>query len=166
MDWDKLVAERNEWVAHNFPNKGPEYPNGVSFHTVFGVFEEAGELAHAHLKQAQSIRGSDEEHVENAQDAIGDCTIYLLGVMAEVGVPVSVPVMTINDLDKSLQYLGRECGSLLLNPSLYNVELVAYHLRKYATLRGWDYEQIVLDTWAKVSKRDWIADPVAGGESA
>lgn len=162
MDWNKLIRERNEWVAHNFPKKGPEYPNGVSYHTVFGVFEEAGELTHAHLKQAQSIRGSDDEHIVNAKDAIGDCTVYLLGVMAEVGAPSGSPVMTINDADKALQYVARECGTLMLAPSRYNVEMIVYVLKKYCHLRGWDYERIVNETWDHVKKRDWIKYPHDG----
>lgn len=31
--------------------------------------------------------------------------------------------------------------------------------------RGWDLEDIVVDTWNKVSKRDWKSNPVNGGES-
>jgi hypothetical protein len=169
MDWDTLIAERNEWVARNFPeNKCGVYPNGVSFDTVFGVFEEAGELTHSHLKEAQSVRGTDEEHQAAAQDAIGDCTIYLLGVMSKVGKPQAVPVYSHGSasIHHTLQQLGREVGTLMTSPSRYNVEQIVYWLRRYCQFREWDYEQIVQETWDRVKQRDWIADPMSGGESA
>src|SRR4051812_17474924 len=89
LDWDQLVDERNAWVAHNFPDM-------VRGQSVFGVIEELGELCHSNLKQEQSIRGSDAEHEANAKDAIGDVTIYLLGVMAhnEVRPRDFRPIMT------------------------------------------------------------------------
>jgi len=39
--------------------------------------EEAGELAHAHLKEEQNIR-REEDHVANARDAVGDVVIFLM----------------------------------------------------------------------------------------
>lgn len=162
MDWEKLIAERDEWVAHNFPMKGPEYANEVSFHTVFGVVEEMGELTHAHLKQAQSIRGSDAKHIDDAQDAIGDLTIYLLGVMSYVGPPRATPIMQLVDTDRTLQQLGRACGNLLINPAVYNVETIVYLCKKYCDFREWDYEGIVEETWNNVKQRDWILYPDTG----
>lgn len=41
------------------------------------MVEELGELAHAHLKMQQGIRGSVSEHRAEAEDAIGDFIIYL-----------------------------------------------------------------------------------------
>ena len=32
-------------------------------------------------------------------------------------------------------------------------------------LRGFDFEEIVRETWQKVSQRDWTKDPKKGGES-
>jgi len=37
-----------------------------------GLVEEVGELAHAHLKNEQGIRGTPEEHVQAKVDAIGE----------------------------------------------------------------------------------------------
>lgn len=39
--------------------------------------EELGELTHSHLKQLQGIRGTPEEHVAKAKDAVGDIIVYL-----------------------------------------------------------------------------------------
>lgn len=46
-------------------------------HPLLGVVEEVGELAHAHLKREQGIRGTPEEHDAAKVDAIGDILVYL-----------------------------------------------------------------------------------------
>lgn len=70
LTFKQLQDENAEWQARNFPNSDPYYP-------LLGIMEEAGELAHHHLKQLQGIRGTDEEHIEGKRDAIGDITVYL-----------------------------------------------------------------------------------------
>lgn len=37
-------------------------------------------------------------------------------------------------------------------------------LADYTTARGWDLQEIVEQTWARVKQRDWQADPQNGGE--
>ena len=65
-------AEHRTWLHHNFPNQQPE-------DALLGLVEEVGELAHAHLKYAQQIRGlTNEEYQAQASDAIGDIVIYLM----------------------------------------------------------------------------------------
>lgn len=78
MDWPGLVESRNAWIAHNFPDSDKS-------DTILGVVEEFGEFTHAYLKQKQAIRGTYTEHNEAMQDAIGDMSVYLLGVMAYSG---------------------------------------------------------------------------------
>ena len=73
-----LQQEHREWSARNFPNKKHHEP-------LLGVMEEVGELAHAHLKAAQGIRGTEEEHSEKAKDAIGDIVIFLSDYCTESG---------------------------------------------------------------------------------
>ena len=58
------------WLEHNFPDQLAHDP-------LLGLTEELGELAHAHLKREQGIRGSEKEHQDAAADAIGDIMIYL-----------------------------------------------------------------------------------------
>lgn len=70
MTLSELQIQNATWTAHNFPNKQPEDP-------LLGVVEEVGELAHAHLKMKQGIRGTPEEHHAAKVDAIGDIMIYL-----------------------------------------------------------------------------------------
>jgi NTP pyrophosphatase (non-canonical NTP hydrolase) len=92
----EIQGEVGVWQSHNFPNHEPWEP-------LLGAMEELGELAHAHLKQHQKIRNT-EDHEANAKDAVADVTIYLMD---------------------------------------------------YCNSRGWDFEQLVRDTWQMVSKRDW-----------
>lgn len=65
----KIQEEQKAWVKHNFGDR-------PSWQPLLGAVEELGELAHAHLKQAQGIR-INEPHFENKKDAIADIIIYL-----------------------------------------------------------------------------------------
>jgi NTP pyrophosphatase (non-canonical NTP hydrolase) len=105
LTFARLQSEQRSWVEHNFPGREPYYP-------LLGAVEELGELAHAHLKSLQGIRGTQEEHRASAADAVADTIIFL---------------------------------------------------SDYCSAMGFDLQQIVEQTWAKVQKRDWIADPQNGG---
>ena len=65
----RLQAEQVPWIKHNFGDRPSWMP-------LLGAVEELGELAHAHLKQAQGIRVS-EDHDAKAKDAIADVVIFL-----------------------------------------------------------------------------------------
>ena len=67
----RLHVDHKKWLNHNFPNQ-------QDHDALLGLVEEVGELAHAHLKSQQAIRGTLEEHRLAAADAIGDIVIYLL----------------------------------------------------------------------------------------
>ena len=73
MTIDEIQDEHFSWAQHNFPDADVTQ-------AVLGVCEEAGELAHAHLKSLQNIRGTLSEHSLELQDAIGDIVIYLLHI--------------------------------------------------------------------------------------
>ena len=73
MKLAELQRQVADWVAHNFPSDGHD-----SYQSLLGVTEEVGELAHAHLKGEQCIRGTAAEHEAAARDAVGDVTIYLI----------------------------------------------------------------------------------------
>lgn len=167
MDWQTLIEERDEWIAHNFPDNELPKPQ----ESILGLIEEIGELAHSHLKELQHIRGTDEEHQANAKDAIGDATVYLLGVMAKIGYAPDPqygsrhpgpdePHWAIFGLSEMAGMLAR---AIPPGPGILIDDIILY-LRAYCQLRGWDYEEIVMDTWNKVKQRDWIVDPAAGGE--
>lgn len=158
IDWQKLIDERNAWVEHNFPNTPS--PDG----SILGVIEELGELCHAALKSEQNIRGTKAQHVEDARDAIGDLTIYLLGIMNHVHRTPSeaIPPLRIHDPTWCLRTLSHEVGLVAINPTIYGCERVVHCLKTYCNFFAWDYGQIVLDTWARVKERDWIKYPKSG----
>ncbi len=64
-----MQEEQVPWVEHNFPGRPSWMP-------LLGIMEELGELAHAHLKQAQGIR-TEEDHDALARDAVADIVIFL-----------------------------------------------------------------------------------------
>lgn len=78
MDLKQLQDEQRPWVAHNFPGREAYYP-------LLGAVEELGELAHAHLKMIQGIRGTKEEHLANAKDAVADVIIFLSDYCTAMG---------------------------------------------------------------------------------
>ena len=166
LDWDKLVEERNAWVAHNFPD-----PDGsrTPLDSILGCIEELGELTHHHLKQVQSIRGTNEEHEIGGKDAVGDLSVYLLGVMSFYDVrPILAPYRLVRDPDLCLRKLAGAVGTLADGAQFYRshaqycVNAVVDFLGDYCHARGWDYEQIVQETWDEVKKRDWIRYPHSG----
>lgn len=73
MDLTKLQAERNIWVAQNFP--GDKLDDSF-----MGAVEEMGELAHHILKRRQGIRGDAAMHTAEIEDAVADCVIFLAGI--------------------------------------------------------------------------------------
>lgn len=163
LDWDKLVEERNAWVAHNFPNSGEPLTS------VLGVIEELGELTHHHLKMTQSIRGSADFHETETRDAIGDLTVYLLGVMNHYSVRPTGVLEWDGNLDqvvlKLAETLGELAGDELAEHDSWmhvNVSVAVSLMRLYCQKRGWSYDATVQVTWNKVKQRDWIKFPNNG----
>lgn len=78
MQLDELQAKVKDWADQNFgPSVAPYHRN------LLGLMEELGELAHAHLKREQGIRGTAEEHDSKAKDAIGDMMIFLMNYCSD-----------------------------------------------------------------------------------
>lgn len=75
---NKLQEEQKDWIKHNFGDRPSWMP-------LLGAVEELGELAHAHLKQAQGIRVT-ENHFENKKDAVADIIIYLADYCSAEGI--------------------------------------------------------------------------------
>jgi NTP pyrophosphatase (non-canonical NTP hydrolase) len=74
----KFQEENAEWAERNFGDVPPWQP-------LLGIQEEAGELCHHFLKDAQNIRGSHEEHLEGMKDAVGDIAVYLVHFCTMMG---------------------------------------------------------------------------------
>jgi NTP pyrophosphatase (non-canonical NTP hydrolase) len=81
----QLQFEVAEWGRRNFPNALPYQP-------LLGAQEEIGELAHAHLKMEQGIRGTRLEHIDAKCDAVADCVIFLAHYCELNGLEFSVLV--------------------------------------------------------------------------
>lgn len=39
---------------------------------------------------------------------------------------------------------------------------IMIYLLDFCELHGWSYEEIINETWAEVSERDWVTDPIGG----
>lgn len=78
MNLTELQKERDVWVARNFPGDTPH-------NSLLGAVEELGEIAHHVLKLQQGIRGSDEHHLEEIEDGVADCVIFLAGLATHYG---------------------------------------------------------------------------------
>ena len=73
MNFRQLQNASRLWSVGNF---GPAETRS-KHQPLLGVAEEVGELCHAHLKSEQGIRGTPEEHLVAAADAVGDIVIFL-----------------------------------------------------------------------------------------
>lgn len=97
----QIQKEAKDWERENFGDQ-------PAYRRLLGVAEEVGELCHSQLKMEQEIRGSKDEHMEDAKDAVGDISIFLMN---------------------------------------------------YCSFYGWDFEEIINETWTEVvSKRNWKKD--------
>lgn len=159
--WKDLVEQRNTWIAHNFPNSDKE-------DTILGVVEEYGELTHAVLKDKQSIRGSHDQHVEDMKDAIGDMSVYLMGVMSYstlvprtgTGFPyLDTVTQVILAMSRPVSMI---CHFQFKPQVLHPMEDLVGMMLRFCELQGWDYYDLVEDTWLGVSQRDWLKFPGDG----
>lgn len=82
----ELQRRHKKWLEHNFPNQQSQ-----SHHGLLGLTEEVGELAHAHLKLEQGIRGN-EDLVAQRDDACGDIVIYLLSYCNTNGIDLATAI--------------------------------------------------------------------------
>jgi len=88
-DLETLQSQHKVWLDHNFPGQKPH-------DALLGLVEEVGELAHAHLKHEQQIRGLGDIAQANDKkiDAIGDIVIYLASYCNSNGFDLAACVNT------------------------------------------------------------------------
>ena len=86
IDLSVLQEQVSTWSRKNF---GPYFGSG--YRPLLGLMEEVGELSHAHLKQEQGIRTS-EEHQKAKIDAVGDIVIYLADYCQSQGIGLEAAV--------------------------------------------------------------------------
>lgn len=101
----KLQKEQKVWVKHNFGDRGIHQPllgvteelgelsesDQESKDHVFEIMKSLGRLSHAHLKKEQGIR-NNENHDENARDAVADIVIYLSDYCSAKGFDFEITV--------------------------------------------------------------------------
>jgi len=68
----EFQRQQKVWLYENFPNVEP-------WEALAGMTEEVGELAHAHLKGHNKIRGQDDTEMNRhyKADSLGDLFIYM-----------------------------------------------------------------------------------------
>lgn len=175
---EDMQASMKEWSDYNFPNNTWEEP-------AIGMVEELGELAHVILKTRQGIYKYQEPSEKCpgltkadclAQDAIADIVIYGVDFANRRGLEISWPATP--NFDPSPELATLRFGNICIFTGLLweaclegyesNLKLAFKELIvttfAYSRCRGWDFTQIVLDTWNDVRQRDWKLNPVTGGK--
>lgn len=74
-----LQEEMVIWQHYNFGEHDYNDP-------FMGAVEEMGELSHSLLKMKQGIRGTKEEHMAAASDAVGDTIVFLADMCNQLGI--------------------------------------------------------------------------------
>ena len=168
----EIQAAVGRWSSVNFPANTPLEP-------LEGLIEELGECAHARLKRRQGIRHTPEECIAMERDAIGDMGIYLCDFAARVGIDLATATrvslaqhdgwgegdagrfaeLAVNTVAVAGTYHdAADPGQSML--MVTDVGDVVISLGRYAEARGWNFLEILNETWAKVSRRDWVARPI------
>lgn len=165
----QLQKENAEWANANFDTS-------VLYHPLLGALEEYGELCHAILKKEQGIRGSGEQHMQDAKDAVGDIVIYLADLCNRLDIEMPVTLFGKNRYSDSLRYLfnvSKELGVICdtFNDSLtHTLQIITSaqivkildNLNYFCCCLDWDFMRIVEDTWTEVSGRNWKENPTLG----
>lgn len=173
----ELQPQVYAWKQRNFPTSTARLE-------LMGVVEEMGELAHAFVKMEEGIRGTSEQHILNAQDAVGDILIYLLNFSSEVGIhdyPLShatVPdddffelVTAITSLIRMFQVEEQTAPNTQIPHERVNyithcITYVIRVLEVFCLRREWSMEAILRNTWKSVRMRDWIKNVETGQPDA
>ncbi len=82
----RIQQEVGRWSEKNFGDQ-------ESWKPLLGIGEEVGELNHAHLKESQGIR-TNENHVNNKVDALGDLFIYMCDYADKEGIDLNVAIIS------------------------------------------------------------------------
>ena len=99
----------------------------------------------------------------------------LLGATEELGELVTWQLEEIVPVLHAIRQLGKVChhdqkqeAGIRGTPEFHDGKIrdalgdIFIYLIDYCELRGWSYEEIIKETWAEVSQRDWVSDPMYG----
>ena len=161
----QIEEESSIWRSKNFPSNTTPFFD--SHEQLIGMTEEIGELWAT-------------ENKENQADALGDLVIYMMGYCQRRGWSLASIVRTEDGFGEGLiPALGRlshcelkKAQNIRLNENHdHNAHIAIADI--WAAADRWAIQylhqpliDIVNVTWEQVGKRDWIADPVGGGQDA
>lgn len=168
--WVNLQQEQGAWQVKNFGEGHKHWP-------LLGLIEELGELQDSlHEESAATLR----RHVidESAfKDAVGDIFIYATDVCNKWGWNLAHVVGLAKAAPRPVKRMAVALGKLAHAQLKYEqgirgskqeyedkvlaavVTALSYPIASSAK-RDIPLEQTVDEVWAKVSKRDWVANPV------
>jgi NTP pyrophosphatase (non-canonical NTP hydrolase) len=162
-----LQKDVYEWHRRN-------YPTDDAMAALLGIQEEFGELCRAQLKQDCGIRGTYEEwEIEKAKEA-GDVFLSIMNFASHIGVSLTFAVYPTFDSTRitTRELLLQFCpilGHVVSDMSTdYRWSFDYLHrlfnaVAQYVYNIGLSPEQVIMDRWATISKRDFIANPQTGG---
>ena len=170
MRISEYQVEFFKWQSRNF--KGTRRED-----MLFGVIEETGELAHAHLKGIQGIRHTPEEILRQKRDAVADIFIYLCNYCSFFGFTFDESILEDDtkhgpeSVNRSMLELSRLVGELASDEiekfRFVNCDIVngiVHGLIRYCGLSQIDFSAAIEETWERVQKRDWVSHPLEAGE--
>lgn len=159
---NRLAVEISAWSERNFPIRESR----------LGIIEEIGEAAHCLLKRKQGIRGFDNEEYfkEQLADALADTAIYALDYLGQSGDFIQYdyedpkafkPDRSTEEFIAGLSRFGADLIEAADDyeyraHDVYNIMVCLYAVGAH---NGIDFYAKLEETWAKVSKRDWVKNP-------
>lgn len=114
----EIQAEHKEWVNRNFGENRP------AWHSLLGLVEEVGELAHSYLKREQNIRGTKAEHDAKIKDAVGDIVIYLIDFCNKEGLNLPCVIKDVWDHVKTRDWTSERKSISLENKMIMLCEMI------------------------------------------
>lgn len=176
----QLIQQVGVWAKKNF--EGKRFPH-------LGITEEIGEAVHCVLKNKQGIRGFEDQafFIEHLTDALADTIIYLcdwcvcFDAFFKFGRNMheqkrmqldDEPKVIIHLLQGSAAIIAHGMNFIPNDPETPTsavasanalAQRIATGIELWAAIYSIDIRMAVSATWAKVSKRDWVTDPVNAG---
>jgi NTP pyrophosphatase (non-canonical NTP hydrolase) len=168
MTIEKIQTELAVWQKHNFPRSTLLEPFA-------GIVEEIGELV-----EANNAYDAGKGTMDAVIDAIGDIVIYTCDACNRIGISAQEAYdsrRSVDPMKRPIVFAGMLLhAALKLQQGIRGTkaehvdaikflfqELFDYLQGEESEVANWPVEEFAAKTWARVSKRDWVADPRTGG---
>ncbi len=172
VDWLRLQAEVGTWSLLNFGNEPPHMQ-------VLGVIEELGELEQAMAVYAVTPPRERYASRPAVEDAAGDTMIFIadycarqnhsLEVVVEVGRRLRRVVLPVVQIMGKLAHHQLKWEQRIRLEERHDVaildllsDVVAHLDHTLCFGRFYPLDKVVMETWAQVRKRNWVANPETG----